>query len=614
VTTPSGTSTASAADQFTYAVPAPAVTGITPGSGAMAGGDTVTITGTDFTGATAVKFGALNAASFTVNTATSITATSPASGAGIVDVIVTTSAGTSATAAADQFTFVAPPPVPTVTVTAPATGVVGFPFTAGWTSTGASVCSSNFSSATGAASTGSKTETTAGTKTYSVTCTGAGGAATGTATIVIASSPTAEGLWQGTTDDARTLNGVVMTADSSSVSNYWLVYTKTTDSSAAGFIAGAGTSTAANPTGGNFASNDLREFNFAAHRVTAGGSLTAPYLQKTSLGTAGTPASGAYQSTDIITGVTFPQTFAVISAPETPALFFQGVDDNGDPINLALPVSGSGSGTATLDGAGVLTMSVATSVAIDLAPLGASSNPNPFAGIISNPVLTQSIVLNTTGSYSLNKTGSLVSFIACTAGSLDTLPGGGCGGIQLTDSTHPAGPPAGAASFYSAQSFTLSGGTIQLKSVTSGATLIIDYTLANNTANPAVARTFAMNYSAAYESTPDVATVAGSYTGSAGIGTNLLTGATLTIASDGSIVGMESSSHCNFTATVAAHATGNVYDVTAVTFTNNGGTCAYTIEGTFTGAATYDASTKKLSVTALNAARDKGFMFVGTKP
>ena len=49
----------------------------------------MTITGTNFTGATAVKFGATNAASFTVNSATSITATSPA-GSGTVDVTVTT--------------------------------------------------------------------------------------------------------------------------------------------------------------------------------------------------------------------------------------------------------------------------------------------------------------------------------------------------------------------------------------------------------------------------------------------------------------------------------------------------------------------------------------------
>jgi hypothetical protein len=66
----------------------------------------VTITGTGFTGATAVRFGASNAATFTVNSATSITAVSPkAMGALTVDVTVTTLAGTSPTSSADQFTY-----------------------------------------------------------------------------------------------------------------------------------------------------------------------------------------------------------------------------------------------------------------------------------------------------------------------------------------------------------------------------------------------------------------------------------------------------------------------------------------------------------------------------
>ncbi len=56
-------------------------------------------------GATAVNFGATNATSFTVNSATQITATAPA-GRGTVDITVTTPAGgTSGTSNADQFTY-----------------------------------------------------------------------------------------------------------------------------------------------------------------------------------------------------------------------------------------------------------------------------------------------------------------------------------------------------------------------------------------------------------------------------------------------------------------------------------------------------------------------------
>ncbi|MCU1458139.1 MAG: Ig family protein, partial [Actinomycetia bacterium] len=90
---PGGTSVTGAADRFTYNAPAPAVTGVSPASGPAAGGTTVTVTGTNLTGATGVKFGATAAASFTVNSATKITAVSPA-GTGTVDVTVTGPAGT----------------------------------------------------------------------------------------------------------------------------------------------------------------------------------------------------------------------------------------------------------------------------------------------------------------------------------------------------------------------------------------------------------------------------------------------------------------------------------------------------------------------------------------
>ncbi|NVO13398.1 MAG: IPT/TIG domain-containing protein [Rhodoplanes sp.] len=113
VTTPGGTSATSAADQFTYVL-VPIVSSIAPISGPLAGGTTVTITGSNFTGVTAVAFGATPATGFTFNSATSITATAPA-GTGTVDVTVTTPTGTSATSAADQFTYVAGPTVTAVT-------------------------------------------------------------------------------------------------------------------------------------------------------------------------------------------------------------------------------------------------------------------------------------------------------------------------------------------------------------------------------------------------------------------------------------------------------------------------------------------------------------------
>ena len=121
VTTPIGTSATSAADQYTY-VAAPTVTSISPTAGPTGGGTSVVITGTNFTGATAVSFGATAATGFTVNSATQITATAPAGSTGTVDVRVTTIGGTSATSAADQYTYVAAPTITSISPTAGPTG------------------------------------------------------------------------------------------------------------------------------------------------------------------------------------------------------------------------------------------------------------------------------------------------------------------------------------------------------------------------------------------------------------------------------------------------------------------------------------------------------------
>jgi hypothetical protein len=105
VTGPGGKSAVSAGDKFTYTA-GPTVTGVSPDVGLLAGGTPVTITGTGFTAATAVDFGGLPAGSFTVNSATQITATSPVTTtAGAVDVTVTAPSGTSGASAADQFTY-----------------------------------------------------------------------------------------------------------------------------------------------------------------------------------------------------------------------------------------------------------------------------------------------------------------------------------------------------------------------------------------------------------------------------------------------------------------------------------------------------------------------------
>jgi hypothetical protein len=128
VTTPGGTSEIVTGDQFSY-VPPPTVTAVSPKEGSTAGGTTVTITGANFGGATAVKFGETAAASVTINSeGTIITAVSPA-GTGTVHLTVTTPIGTSATSTADQFSYVAPPSTPPSNPTPAGTGATTTPHT-----------------------------------------------------------------------------------------------------------------------------------------------------------------------------------------------------------------------------------------------------------------------------------------------------------------------------------------------------------------------------------------------------------------------------------------------------------------------------------------------------
>ena len=106
VTTPGGTNSANTL--YTYLNPTPGVTSINPNTGPTTGGTSVTISGVNFTGASAVRFGNSNATSFTVISATQISAIAPPGALGIVDVTVITPSGTSAVSPADQFSYAVP--------------------------------------------------------------------------------------------------------------------------------------------------------------------------------------------------------------------------------------------------------------------------------------------------------------------------------------------------------------------------------------------------------------------------------------------------------------------------------------------------------------------------
>lgn len=119
--------------------------------------------------------------------------------------------------------------------------------------------------------------------------------------------------------------------------------------------------------------------------------------------------------------------------------------------------------------------------------------------------------------------------------------------------------------------------------------------------------TFTSKYSADYDQTPSLATIAGTYAGTAAVKDGSESG-TVTISSSG-VVNFVGSSSCTSTGTVTPRAKGNVYNL-SVTF---GGAPCSNANSTVTGIGYFDAATKRLYGLGLNSARSNGFIFVGTK-
>ena len=104
VTSPGGTATKTG---FTYIPPAPVISSFTPTSAGS--GTTVTITGTNFTGATVVSFGGTTASAYTVTNSTTITA---AVGSGTTGSVSVTTPGGTATLAGLSLIHISEPTRP----------------------------------------------------------------------------------------------------------------------------------------------------------------------------------------------------------------------------------------------------------------------------------------------------------------------------------------------------------------------------------------------------------------------------------------------------------------------------------------------------------------------
>lgn len=119
VETDGGQSATSAADRYTYLTPGPppTITKVSPKKGPAAGGTNLVATGHNLTGATHVSVGGAPA-TFTVNSDTSLSITTPPGTSGKTDIRITTANGVSPISAKGAFTY----EKPTVLSVSPASG------------------------------------------------------------------------------------------------------------------------------------------------------------------------------------------------------------------------------------------------------------------------------------------------------------------------------------------------------------------------------------------------------------------------------------------------------------------------------------------------------------
>ena len=167
----------------------PTISSVSPNSGLLAGGTSITITGTYLTGATSVTVGGVDATSVVVVSATSITAVTPAGTVGAKSVAVTTAYGTAT--ATNAFTYFAPPTISSVSpVTGSTTGGTAITIT-GTNLTGATSVTVGGVAATSVVVVSSTSVTavtpagTAGAKSVAVTTPGGTATATNAFTYVV---------------------------------------------------------------------------------------------------------------------------------------------------------------------------------------------------------------------------------------------------------------------------------------------------------------------------------------------------------------------------------------------------------------------------------------------
>jgi hypothetical protein len=160
----------------TFDALAPTVSAISPSSGSTAGGTSVAMSGTHFTGATAVTIDGVAVSSFTVDNDTTITASTPVGTVGAKDIVVTTPEGIAT--GSGLFTYF--PPTPALSAISPTSGS-----TAGGTAV--TLTGTNLTGASAVTIGGAACASVSVVSATSITCTTPAGTA-GTASVLVTTS------------------------------------------------------------------------------------------------------------------------------------------------------------------------------------------------------------------------------------------------------------------------------------------------------------------------------------------------------------------------------------------------------------------------------------------
>ncbi|MBD9402357.1 autotransporter domain-containing protein [Comamonas sp. CMM02] len=405
---------------YVHAQGAPTVAGVGPNSGSTTGGDSVILTGTNFTGATAVRFGEKSATGFSVNNATTIRATTPTHAAGAVTVEVTTPGGSAALT--NAYTYVLPAPtVGPVSATVAAnssSNPITLSLSGGAATSVAISTAAAHGTATASGTTISYTPTAgySGSDTLAYTATNASGTSSPATVSITVSAPSI------TLSPGSLSNGIVGVTYNSSFSASGgtapYSYNITSGSMPAGLsLSPSGTLSGTPTTGGayNF-SIGVQDRYGATGSQTYSLTVSAPSITLSpgslSNGTVGTPYSATLSST----GGTAPYSYSITSGSLPTGLSLNtgtgaisGIPSVAGAYNLTITATDTNSATGSQAYSITIGGQVPVSTAV-IAVVPANSSLNPITLNISGGAATSVAVASAASHGTATASGTSISY------------------------------------------------------------------------------------------------------------------------------------------------------------------------------------------------------------